>query len=169
MLSNLQARQQRTKSSSLHALRSPFLPKLSMLAAVCPEELPTLHAPKNPFPSRPGFSRSKQLWMSCDQGWYMLPVARKVTLFKNYDLDATAWPHLYKSCKQSHFLDVWTKMFPEIRLRKHCRFAKCGFCVEMRELQTSGTFCQYAVLTLITNNLWLCCLSPPLMMSSFTA
>ena len=74
-----------------------------------------------------------------DQGWYMLPVARKVTLFKDYVLDATAWPHLYKSCKKSHFLDVWTKMFPEIRLRKHCRFAKCGFCVEMREIQTSGT------------------------------
>ena len=74
-----------------------------------------------------------------DQGWYMLPVARKGTLFEQYELDAAAWPHLYTRCKQSHFLIVWAKMFPEIRLRKHCRFAKCGFCVGQREIQTSGT------------------------------
>ena len=51
-----------------------------------------------------------------DQGWYMLPVARKGTLFEQYELDAAAWPHLYTRCKQSHFLLVWAKMFPEIRL-----------------------------------------------------
>ena len=74
-----------------------------------------------------------------DQGWYMLPVARKGVLFGHYDLDAVAWPHLYERCKKNNFLNVWKTLFPEIRLRKHCRFAKCGFCVQMRELQTSGT------------------------------
>ena len=74
-----------------------------------------------------------------DQGWYMLTVVWKYVLFGHYDLDAVAWPHLYERCKKNHFLHVWNTLFPEIRLRKHCRFAKCGFCVQMRELQTSGT------------------------------
>ena len=68
-----------------------------------------------------------------DQGWYMLPVARKGVLFGHYDLDAVAWPHLYERCKRNHFVNVWKNLFPEIRLRKHCRFAKCEFCVEMNE------------------------------------
>ena len=33
-----------------------------------------------------------------DQGWYMLPVARKGVLFGHYDLDAVAWSHLYERC-----------------------------------------------------------------------
>jgi hypothetical protein len=32
----------------------------------------------------------------------------------------------------SHFNMLWREQFPEVRIRKHCRFSKCGFCVEHR-------------------------------------
>ena len=74
-----------------------------------------------------------------DEGWYMVPVGRKRYLFEEYMVDCDHWPLLYKKCVKNYFLEIWTTNFPDLRLRKHCRFAKCTFCVTQKELQADQT------------------------------
>jgi hypothetical protein len=54
-----------------------------------------------------------------DGDWYMVNEPKKKLLYDNYMLDVQTWP-------------MWFEHFPEIRLRKHCRFTKCEFCVSHR-------------------------------------
>ena len=74
-----------------------------------------------------------------DEGWYMVPVGRKRYLFEEYLIDCDHWPLLYKKCVKNYFLEIWSTNFPDLRLRKHCRFAKCTFCVTQKELQADQT------------------------------
>ena len=82
-------------------------------------------------------------WLECvkdtadcmpDEGWYQLNIPLRSMVHANYNADAEQSDTL-KHCKsKSHFYQVWNKNFPEIRLRKYCRFAKCDFCVEWRRI-----------------------------------
>ena len=65
-----------------------------------------------------------------DGGWYMVNKPRRKMVHADYCKDAEEFPDLYKYCTKSWFNTIWRQHFPEIRLRKHCRFAKCAFCVE---------------------------------------
>ena len=68
-----------------------------------------------------------------DEGWYQINTPQRCMVFDNYNIDA-AENGAYRHCKsRSYFNQVWHENFPEIRLRKHCRFAKCDFCVHWRK------------------------------------
>ena len=78
-----------------------------------------------------------------DTGLYQLQCGRKHMLFENYSLDVACWPDLYLKCEKSHFYHVWRESFPNVKLRKHCRYAKCEFCIPCqsfkRQMQGSGS------------------------------
>ena len=42
---------------------------------------------------------------------------------------------IYSKCSDSYFNAIWDKEFPDVKIRKHCRFSKCAFCVLQRELR----------------------------------
>ena len=69
-----------------------------------------------------------------DQGWYQLPHPKKRMVYQSYKLDCASFPGKYKHCTPGHFNKIWRKQFPECRIRKHCRFAKCEFCVAKRAI-----------------------------------
>ena len=72
-----------------------------------------------------------------DTGYYQLQCGRKNMLFEDYLLDAQRWPDLYLECNDSYFYQIWRESFPNVKLRKHCRFAKCEFCIDKREAISS--------------------------------
>ena len=74
-----------------------------------------------------------------DTGLYQLQCGRKHMLFENYSLDVACRPDLYMKCEKSHFYHVWRESFPNVKLRKHCRFAKCEFCIDKRDIISSPT------------------------------
>ena len=65
------------------------------------------------------------------EGWYLLTEPRKSMVHENYEEDCGLF-HSYTSCSMDHFYTVWRDSFPHVRLRKHCKFAKCTFCVLKR-------------------------------------
>ena len=67
-----------------------------------------------------------------DEGWYQLNEPLRRMVFDNYALDCELWPHRYTKCSPDYFNKIWLENYPEVRLRKTCRFAKCSFCVEWR-------------------------------------
>ena len=69
-----------------------------------------------------------------DQGWYQLPHARKRFLFAEYLEDCNAHPGYYILCNRSLFYTTWREQYSQFRLRKHCRFSKCAFCVHHRNV-----------------------------------
>ncbi len=79
------------------------------------------------------FNLRKELDVFPDSGWFMVNQPRRRYVFESYCEDARTWPSLYMECSRSYFNEVWRTQFPEIRLRKHCVFTKCPFCVEHRE------------------------------------
>ena len=79
------------------------------------------------------FNYKKNLDIMPDQGWSMLPVGSKRALYQEYAVDVEKYKDLYLPCNEDYFVKTWSANFPEIRLRKHCRFAKCDFCIEMRD------------------------------------
>ena len=79
------------------------------------------------------FNYKKTLDVMPDQGWSMLPVGSKRALYQEYAGDVETYKDLYLPCNKDYFIKTWGANFPEIRLRKHCRFAKCDFCIEMRD------------------------------------
>jgi hypothetical protein len=81
-----------------------------------------------------------------DHGWYQLPQARKKHLWAQYKDDCRANPTMYTLCKSSLFYAVWREQFSQFRLRKHCRFSKCTFCVDHRNILYSPTESQDAKL-----------------------
>ena len=40
---------------------------------------------------------------------------------------------VYSPVSKEYFYELWTRHRPEVRLRKHCRFMKFGFCVKWKE------------------------------------
>ena len=74
-----------------------------------------------------------------DTGYYQLQVGRKFMLHENYMLDVARWPQIYKKCNKTYFYQVWRGSYPNVKLRKHCRFAKCEFCIDKRETMSSPT------------------------------
>ena len=70
-----------------------------------------------------------------DGDWYQINTPLRSMVWAHYNDDAAEEGSTYKHCKsKSHFYGVWRDNFPEIRLRRHCRFAKCDFCVDWRRL-----------------------------------
>ena len=82
------------------------------------------------------FSNLKQTLdvMPDEGGWYMVNHPRKVMVYNEYIEDCQTWPTLYEACSVDLFNTCWRDNFPEIRLRKHCRFSKCQFCVRYRAI-----------------------------------
>ena len=76
----------------------------------------------------------KTLDIMPDGDWYMVNQPKKKLLFENYKLDVKTWPTIHIACCPSYFNAVWAEHFPDIRLRKHCRFTKCTFCVYHRTI-----------------------------------
>ena len=76
-----------------------------------------------------------------DHGWYQLPQARKKHVWAQYQEDC-ANCDLYTVCRPALFYKVWREQFSQFRLRKHCRFSKCTFCVEHRNVCYSPTASQ---------------------------
>jgi len=73
-----------------------------------------------------------------DEGWYQLNIPLRSMVYANYNEDAAEPGSTFHHCKaKSHFYKIWKHNFSEIRLRKHCRFAKCDFCVEWRRISTN--------------------------------
>jgi hypothetical protein len=71
-----------------------------------------------------------------DGGWFMVNKPRKKMVYEDYLEDVADYPELYKTCTSQWFNTIWREHFPEVRLRKHCRFAKCSFCVKWRQIAT---------------------------------
>jgi hypothetical protein len=69
-----------------------------------------------------------------DEGWYQLNIPLRSMVFANYNADAVESDTLMHCKSKAYFYDVWNNNFPETRLRKYCRFAKCDFCVEWRRI-----------------------------------
>ena len=67
-----------------------------------------------------------------DEGWYQVHVPKKKMLYAMYAEDAHNFPNSFMPASFDYFRTIWADNFPEIRLRKHCRFAKCDFCVKWR-------------------------------------
>ena len=70
-----------------------------------------------------------------DGDWYQIDTPLRSMVFADYNEDAAEEGSELKHCKSKcYFYDTWNANFPEIRLRKWCRFAKCDFCVDWRRL-----------------------------------
>ena len=67
-----------------------------------------------------------------DEGWYQLNEPLRSMVYNNYVLDCADSPELYTKCSPDYFNKMWRENYPEVRLRKTCRFAKCSFCVHWR-------------------------------------
>ena len=68
-----------------------------------------------------------------DDGTFICQYAKKQELYQQYRQDASNdTSGVLETCTQDYFLKVWSKLYQEIRVRKHCRFAKCDFCEERR-------------------------------------
>jgi hypothetical protein len=76
-----------------------------------------------------------------DTGYYQTQYGKKYMLHEAYLLDVGCWPAIYTGCKQSYFNVVWRESFPQVMLRKHCRFAKCEFCIDKRDIISSVAAC----------------------------
>ena len=77
--------------------------------------------------------------MPDEGGWYQLPHPKKKMVFEAYVKDCHDSPHTYTLVKSAYFYKLWRTFFPECRTRKHCRFAKCVFCVSKRATIDSAT------------------------------
>jgi hypothetical protein len=67
-----------------------------------------------------------------DEASYQLNIPLRTMVFANYNADAKESPVFLECKSKTYFCKVWHDNFPEIKLRKHCRFAKCDFCVHWR-------------------------------------
>jgi hypothetical protein len=67
-----------------------------------------------------------------DEATFQVNIPMRSMVFENYNADAEE-SNVFLKCKsKSYFCKVWHDSYPEIKLRKHCRFAKCDFCVHWR-------------------------------------
>ena len=66
---------------------------------------------------------------------YQIPHLKKKEVFKEYMADCKLHPTLYLQCTKAHFLTTWKKTYPNVKLRKYLKFAKCEVCVDCREIK----------------------------------
>ena len=69
-----------------------------------------------------------------DEGWYQFPHPKRHMVFKDYVRACHDNPHTYTLVKKPYFNYIWRTCFSECRVRRHCRFAKCSFCVGKRAI-----------------------------------
>ena len=74
--------------------------------------------------------------MPDEGGWFMIQQPCKYMVHNLFLRDCEQWPELYTKISRDYFRLVWRENFPLLRTRKHCRFAKCSFCVRRREIIT---------------------------------
>lgn len=67
-----------------------------------------------------------------------LPFSSRVVLWKLYASEARLQPHLLPTVSLSWFRKIMSIRCPNIKLRKHLRFAKCDFCVEKRDARAKS-------------------------------
>jgi len=67
-----------------------------------------------------------------DEEWYQCSVPTKQMLYDMYLDDCKLHKKSFEECSIETFRKVWNRNFPNIKLRKYCRFAKCDFCVNWR-------------------------------------
>ena len=72
--------------------------------------------------------------MPDEEGWYQINVPLKKMVYDNYCRDVEEIPDTYTKVSPSVFYEVWREHFSNIKCRKFCRFAKCSFCVKMRQI-----------------------------------
>ena len=85
------------------------------------------------------YSLMETLDVMPDTGNYQVQHGRKKMLYDDYILDVGRWPSIYSDCDDSYFNHVWSQSFPNVKLRKHCRFAKCEFCIDKRDTISLAT------------------------------
>ena len=68
-----------------------------------------------------------------DDGFFLCNFPKKKDLHDQYMLDAEQDTTLL-TCKKFHFFSTMRQNFPEIRIRKHCKFAKCDFCQKWKAI-----------------------------------
>ena len=72
-----------------------------------------------------------------DEGWYQFPHPKKKMVYKDYVRDCHNSPRTYILVKRPYFNKIWRTHYPECRVRRHCRFSKCSFCVSKRAIVES--------------------------------
>jgi hypothetical protein len=72
-------------------------------------------------------------------GYFQVNLPRKRLVYKHYLDDCKLSPSVFFGCKSSYFYFLWRDHFPNIKIRKHCRFSKCCFCVNHRKIMAEGT------------------------------
>lgn len=74
-----------------------------------------------------------------DEGWYQFPHPKKKMVFIDYCRAVHDSPQTYTEVKKSYFNHIWRTHFTDCRVRRHCRFSKCTFCVGKRAIIDSPT------------------------------
>jgi hypothetical protein len=74
-----------------------------------------------------------------DEDYYQVHVPKKNMLYDMYVADCVLYPKDFTLCQFSWFNHIWTENHSNVRLRKHCRFAKCDFCVKWRAVMDDQT------------------------------
>ena len=70
---------------------------------------------------------------------YQIPHLKKNEVFKEYISDCKLFPGLYSECDESYFYKQWRNFYPNVKLRKYLKFAKCEVCVNCREIKKDPT------------------------------
>jgi hypothetical protein len=74
-----------------------------------------------------------------DEDFYQLHVPKKVMLHDMYIADCELYPTDFQKCTFGWFNHIWAENHSNVRVRRHCRFAKCNFCVKWRALMDDQT------------------------------
>jgi hypothetical protein len=69
-----------------------------------------------------------------DEGWFQINAPLRKMVHDDYLEDCKTFGDTYVKCSIDYFNKVWRENYSNVRLRKHCRFAKCTFCVRWRSI-----------------------------------
>ena len=67
-----------------------------------------------------------------DTSDFIIPAGTKRDVYTWYDQDRIAHDTLYEKCSASFFNNIWSRILPNVKLRKYLRFTKCCYCVKWR-------------------------------------
>jgi hypothetical protein len=93
------------------------------------------------------FKKRDTLDIMPDQGWWLTHESRKKFLWEEYLRDVERFPLVYLMCCPDVFYKTWMNSFPDIRVRKALRFARCSFCVWLRAILCDQTSSQELLAT----------------------
>ena len=81
-------------------------------------------------------TKKEVLCVMPDDATFQLNYALKKHVYEAYtqDADNPIYSGIYKKIKPSHFYETWAEHFPDVKIRAHCRFSKCEFCVHHRTI-----------------------------------